>query len=196
MAIAGSPGIVASLSSFDRAERARRWSRRRAARARVACAAVALAVAWCAREVSAGALVAQAASESQALGIPAQGSAAAASAAGEFVRLVGALAVVLALAFAVRWWVRRTGMAGLSGGGAFEVVARHPMGRGQQVLVARFGSRVLLLQQGRDGLRTLSEVADPREAESVVARARGAADVPAQAPERTIDLRRGKDGGA
>ena len=196
MAIAGSPGFADTLRSFDRAERVRRWSRRRAARARLACAAAALAVAGCAREVSAGVLVAQAASESQALGMPATSAASATSAAGEVVRLAGALAVVLALAFAVRWWVRRTGMAGLSGGGAFEVVARHPMGRGQQVLVARFGPRVLLLQQGRDGLRTLSEVTDPREAEALAARARGGADVPVHPSERTVDLRRGKDGGA
>jgi hypothetical protein len=70
------------------------------------------------------------------------------------------------------------------------------------VLVARFGGRVLLLQQSREGLRTLSEVSDPAEAGAMLAQSRGAAVAPAPAQaaaadaDRTIDLRRRKDGGA
>jgi hypothetical protein len=62
---------------------------------------------------------------------------------------------------------------------------------------------VLLLQQSREGLRTLSEVSDPAEAGAMLAQWRGAAVAPAPAQavaaadaDRTIDLRRRKDGGA
>lgn len=113
----------------------------------------------------------------------------------EVVRLFGALAVVVGLAFAARWWVRRTGLARPFQGGAFEVVSRHALGGGQSVLVARFGSRLLCIGHGRDGMRTLCELAEPSEVAAAIAEARGtssagASDDPAV---RTVDLRR-KDG--
>jgi flagellar biogenesis protein FliO len=108
----------------------------------------------------------------------------------EFVRMAGALAVVIALIFAVRWWLRRSGVAlgGSGGGGAFEVLARHPVGRGQQVLVVRFGPRLLCVQQTREGLRTLGELETPQEV------AQAMAQLGAPSAERTVDLRRGKRG--
>jgi hypothetical protein len=60
------------------------------------------------------------------------------------------------------------------------------------VLVARFGARMLLVQQSREGLRTLCEIDDPAEVAELIAQSRGGS-VPASA-ERTVDLRRGKDG--
>lgn len=192
MATAGFPGLDASLALDGRAQRVQEWSRRRAVRARVACLVAVLAVAWCAHRASAGAAPAQASSEQQPLGAPA--AAVASGATGEIVRLVGALAVVVALALAVQWWVRRSGLAPKGQGGAFEVVGRHALGRGTSVLVVRFGPRALLVQQGRDGLRTLCELSDPAEVDAALGRARGAA--PAAAAERTVDLRRSKDGGA
>ena len=101
--------------------------------------------------------------------------------------MAGALAVVVALAFAARWWMRRTGLASrIAAGGAFEVIGRHPVGRGQQVLVARFGPRLLCIQQGRDGLRTLCELSDPAEVSAATSLARGGS---AEAAERIVDLR-------
>jgi flagellar biogenesis protein FliO len=107
---------------------------------------------------------------------------------GEAVRVVGALVVVVGIAFAAKWWLRRTGLAARVQGGTFEVIARQPVGRGQHVLVARFGPRLLCVQQTRDGLRTLSELTDPAEVAAALAQARG--DAPAAGSERTVDLRR------
>ena len=190
---------MATASDADRHERIARSVRRRAVRARVAALAAAVAAALSAHAANAM----QAVSERQPLGAVAP--APAAGAASEVVRLLGALVVVLALAFAVQWWLRRSGLAAKVQGGAFEVLARHPVGRGQSVLLARFGGRVLLVQQSRDGLRTLSEVTDAAEAGAMIAQARGlafGAAPPRIAPsapddaDRTVDLRRRKDGAA
>ncbi len=145
------------------------------------------------------------------LGAPGGGGTPGASASpgvlGEVARLLGALAVVIGLAFAARWWLQRTGLAKSATGGAFEVLARHSIGRGQQVLVARFGPRLLCVQQTRDGLRTLSELTDPAEVAGVLAdargmrgqsvvRATGGGGAHAGTEEiRTVDMRRGKERG-
>jgi flagellar biogenesis protein FliO len=115
------------------------------------------------------------------------------SATGEMVRLAGALAVVLAIVLVARWWIRRSGMArALSGDGAFEVLARAPVGRGQQVLAVRFGPKVLCVHQGRDGMRTLSELTDPADVAVMLARTRGASVAAAPPAERVVDLRSGR----
>ncbi len=177
---------MATHAAADRQHRVTAFMRRRAARARVAAVVAALAAAWCAH----ASFAMQAASERQPLGAVAP--AAGGSGAGEALRLVGALVVVVGLAFAAQWWIRRSGLVAKVQGGAFEVIARHPVGRGQAVLVARFGARMLLVQQSRDGLRTLCEIGDPAEVAELIAQTRGGS-VPAAA-ERTVDLRRGKDG--
>lgn len=176
---------MATHAAADRQPRVIAAMRRRAARARVAAVVAALAAAWCAH----ASFALQAASERQPLGAvaPATGGGA-----GEALRLVGALVVVVGLAFAAQWWIRRSGLVAKVQGGAFEVIARHPVGRGQAVLVARFGARMLLVQQSREGLRTLCEIDDPAEVAELIAQSRGGS-VPAAA-ERTVDLRRGKDG--
>jgi flagellar biogenesis protein FliO len=176
---------MATHAAADRQPRVIAAMRRRAARARVAAVVAALAAAWCAH----ASFALQAASERQPLGAvaPATGGGA-----GEALRLVGALVVVVGLAFAAQWWIRRSGLVAKVQGGAFEVIARHPVGRGQAVLVARFGARMLLVQQSREGLRTLCEIDDPAEVAELIAQSRGGS-VPASA-ERTVDLRRGKDG--
>ncbi len=177
---------MATHAAADRQPRVIAAMRRRAARARVAAVVAALAAAWCAH----ASFALQAATERQPLGAvaPATGG----GGAGEAVRLVGALVVVVGLAFAAQWWIRRSGLVAKVQGGAFEVIARHPVGRGQAVLVARFGARMLLVQQSREGLRTLCEIDDPAEVAELIAQSRGGS-VPAAA-ERTVDLRRGKDG--
>ena len=185
---------MATLGIPDRIFLAKVAARRRAVRARVIAAAATLLVAWCARsamsmpvEPCAPLQTAQTASERQPLGA-APAPSAASSGIGEAVRVAGALAVVVGLAFAAKWWLRRTGLAARVQGGTFEVIARQPVGRGQHVLVARFGPRLLCVQQTRDGLRTLSELTDPAEVTAALAQARG--DAPAAGSERTVDLRR------
>jgi flagellar biogenesis protein FliO len=182
---------MATLGIPDRIFLAKVAARRRAVRARVIAAAATLLVAWCARSAMAMPVepcaLQQATSERQPLGA-APAASSASSGIGEAVRVAGALVVVVGIAFAAKWWLRRTGLAARVQGGTFEVIARQPVGRGQHVLVARFGPRLLCVQQTRDGLRTLSELTDPTEVAAALAQARG--DVPTAGSERTVDLRR------
>jgi flagellar biogenesis protein FliO len=182
---------MATLGIPDRIFLAKVAARRRAVRARVIAAAATLLVAWCARSAMAMPVepcaLQQATSERQPLGA-APAAPSASSGIGEAVRVAGALVVVVGIAFAAKWWLRRTGLAARVQGGTFEVIARQPVGRGQHVLVARFGPRLLCVQQTRDGLRTLSELTDPTEVAAALAQARG--DAPAAGNERTVDLRR------
>ena len=182
---------MATLGIPDRIFLAKVAARRRAVRARVIAAAATLLVAWCARSAMAMPVEPcapqQATSERQPLGA-APAASSVSSGIGEAVRVAGALVVVVGLAFAAKWWLRRTGLAARVQGGTFEVIARQPVGRGQHVLVARFGPRLLCVQQTRDGLRTLSELTDPAEVAAALAQARG--DAPAAGSERTVDLRR------
>lgn len=182
---------MATLGIPDRIFLAKVAARRRAVRARVIAAAATLLVAWCARSAMAMPVEPcapqQATSERQPLGA-APAASSASSGIGEAVRVAGALVVVVGLAFAAKWWLRRTGLAARVQGGTFEVIARQSVGRGQHVLVARFGPRLLCVQQTRDGLRTLSELTDPAEVAAALAQARG--DAPAAGSERTVDLRR------
>lgn len=107
-------------------------------------------------------------------------------------RLLVALAVVVGLAFAARWWLRRSGVAARMHAGPFDIVARQSVGRGEHVLVARFGPRLLCIHQGRTGMRTLSEISAPAEVASALADCRGQPSAP---DARTVDLRRGKERG-
>lgn len=91
----------------------------------------------------------------------------------DLARTLGALAVVVVLAFVARAIVRR--MAGpLAGGarpsGVLEVLARYPMGRGQAVALLKVGRRVVVVHQAGSSMRTLSEIADPGEVASLIAR--------------------------
>lgn len=154
--------------------------RRRTSRARVAVAILLVVAAFFARHAAAQD------AERAPLGAPAaRAPAPAVGAWGEAVRVGGALAVVVGLAFAARWWLLRSGAAravGASGGPAgVEVLSRQPVGRGHHVIVMRFGRKLLCVQQSREGLRTLAEVED-----APVARALA----PADAGERVVDLRR------
>lgn len=192
---------MATAIPFDRHLLAQTFARRRAVRARVIAIIATLITAWCAHvamAVNAAPLSApldvpvQATNEQQSLGAarePAQS--AASSGVSEVVRMLGALTAVVGLAFAAKWWLRRSGIATRMQGGAFEIIARHSIGRGQSVLVVRFGPRLLCVEQARDGLRTLSELTDPAQVAATIAEARGVAPA-----EHTVDLRRGKDTGS
>lgn len=191
---------MATAIPFDRHLLAQTFARRRAVRARVIAIIATLITAWCAHvamavnvvPLSAPLVLVQSTSEQQSLGAarePAQS--AASSGVSEVVRMLGALTAVVGLAFAAKWWLRRSGIATRMQGGAFEIIARHSIGRGQSVLVVRFGPRLLCVEQARDGLRTLSELTDPAQVAATIAEARGVAPT-----EHTVDLRRGKDTGS
>jgi hypothetical protein len=105
------------------------------------------------------------------------------------VRTGGALVVVLGIIAAGWWWARRSGLAPQGKDSVFEIVARHPVGRGQQVLVARFGPRVLCLQQTRDGLRTLCELSDSDDVMSVLSHVSHRRSMHVGKGVRTIDVR-------
>jgi flagellar biogenesis protein FliO len=157
----------------------------------------------------------QSAAEQQSLGSVQQSAqSATSSGVSEAVRMLGALTVVVGLAFAAKWWLRRSGIATRMQGGAFEIVARHSVGRGQNILLVRFGPRLLCVEQARDGLRTLSELTDPAQVAATMAEARGgdsnrgassasaasqfrgaALDTDSGSAARTVDLRRGKETG-
>jgi flagellar biogenesis protein FliO len=191
---------MATAIPFDRHLLAQTFARRRAVRARVIAIIATLITAWCAHvamavnvvPLSAPLVLVQSTNEQQSLGAarePAQS--AASSGVSEVVRMLGALTAVVGLAFAAKWWLRRSGIATRMQGGAFEIIARHSIGRGQSVLVVRFGPRLLCVEQARDGLRTLSELTDPAQVAATIAEARGVAPA-----EHTVDLRRGKDTGS
>lgn len=196
----------------DRLVAARTLALRRTIRARVAAAIAIAAVAWWARGAAAeGAAVrvsfacvagiiavddAAANSETKALGAsapPSQESSAIASPVGngwtDALRTGGALVVVLGIIAAGWWWARRSGLAPQGKDSVFEIVARHPVGRGQQILVARFGPRVLCLQQTREGLRTLCELEDENEVTSVLTQASHRRSIHVAKGVRTVDVR-------
>ena len=209
---------MAAVIPFERHLLARTFARRRAVRARVIAVIATLLTAWCAH-VAMAAPVTQSAAEQQSLGAVQQSAQSAQSATSsgvsEAVRMLGALTVVVGLAFAAKWWLRRSGIATRMQGGAFEIVARHSVGRGQNILLVRFGPRLLCVQQARDGLRTLSELTDPAQVAAAMAEARGgdahrgtssasaaaqfrgaALDTDSASAARTVDLRRGKETGS
>ena len=206
---------MAAVIPFERHLLARTFARRRAVRARVIAVIATLLTAWCAH-IAMAAPVTQSAVEQQSLGAVQQSAqSAASSGVSEAVRMLGALTVVVGLAFAAKWWLRRSGIATRMQGGAFEIVARHSVGRGQNILLVRFGPRLLCVQQARDGLRTLSELTDPAQVAAAMAEARGgdgnrgpssasvaaqfrgaALDIDSASAARTVDLRRGKETGS
>lgn len=178
---------MAAASPIDRLARVRRAARRRAVRARVVAAASVAAAAWCSH-----AAMAFAADEQLPLG-PVAPSAPAGSGTWEAARLLLALAVVVGIAFGARWWIRRSGVIPGMRAGTFDVLARHPVGRGEHVLVARFGPRLLCIHHGRTGMRTLAELTAPADVSAAVAECRGS---PPAEGARTVDLRRGKEPGS
>ena len=87
------------------------------------------------------------------------------------VGVLSSLAIVLGLFYAVTWVLRR----GMPRGAAslprevVEVLGRAPLAGRQQVHVVRFGSKLLLVALTPGGVQTLSEIADPAEADRVAA---------------------------
>jgi flagellar biogenesis protein FliO len=78
------------------------------------------------------------------------------------------LAIVLA-----RSAIRRFGgklAAGRRPSGVVEILARYPVARGQQVVLLKVGRRVLVVHQGAQGMRTLSEFSSNDDVADLIAR--------------------------
>ena len=93
--------------------------------------------------------------------------------AGEVVKVLGALAVVIGLATLVRIMLKRTGPAWQASdrpSGVVEILARYPLARGQHLLVLKLARRILLLHQSGSTMTTLSELIDADEVAALLAR--------------------------
>ena len=101
-------------------------------------------------------------------------------------RTAGALAISLAVIFAVaagvRKWANRSGgllhamgAGGRAPSGLLYVLGRYPVGRGQTLVLLKLDRRVLLVCQNSGakggGMRTLCELNDPEEVASVIMQA-------------------------
>lgn len=87
----------------------------------------------------------------------------------ELLRVGLALGVVLALAIGLQRLLRRVGRGGPGRpSGVLEVMARYPVGRGQQLSIIRLGRRLLLVHQHAGAMRTITEVTDPDEVASLM----------------------------
>jgi flagellar biogenesis protein FliO len=91
----------------------------------------------------------------------------------EVLRVLGALAIVLALLFALRFVMRRAaGGLGAAGrpSGVLEILARYPIARGQSLMVLKMARRIVLVHHSGTTMRTLSEVNDPEEVAALLGR--------------------------
>ncbi len=137
---------------------------------------------------------AQPTQESRPLGAPARGNGAIdgiTGGTGSFVTTLASLLAVVGLiiicAVVYRFLVSKTGglagqvgAAGKSPAGILSVLGRYPLGRGQTLVLLQVDRRVLLLCQSASGrfgrtitTTTLSELADPDEVASIIAKANG-----------------------
>ena len=92
-----------------------------------------------------------------------------------WLQTLGILAVVLAaMGFAFKW-LRKAGFGRSFGGStaAVQVLSRGYLTNKHQMVLVRFGGRVLLLGVGPQNLNLLSEVSDPAEVAQVLARLEG-----------------------
>jgi len=111
-------------------------------------------------------------------------------------RTLVALGVVIGLILVVRVMAKRFGVAVVSGGRnqPMEVLARKSVGAKQQLLVVRFGRRVVLVGTGAAGMAAISETSDAQEVTEML-RSVGAASAASDAG-RHIDRAAGQAGPA
>lgn len=81
------------------------------------------------------------------------------------VRTLVALAIVVALIFTARFFLRRFGVAGRGHNlsDTIDVVARTRVSPRQQLLLVRLGERLILVGNGPEGMSRLAEITDPSE---------------------------------
>lgn len=89
------------------------------------------------------------------------------------VRVVGSLVGVIGLIVLLRKLMGRFG-GSMSGGGrpsgVVQILARYPMGRGQQLIMLQVVRRILLIHQAGNTVTTLCEASDPEEVARWMAR--------------------------
>ena len=91
----------------------------------------------------------------------------------EITRVLGALAVVVGLLLMIRTILRRTGSLlprGDRPSGVVEILARYPIARGQQLILLKLARRILLLHQAGSSMTALTEMTEPDEVASLLAR--------------------------
>jgi flagellar biogenesis protein FliO len=92
---------------------------------------------------------------------------------GDIVRVLGALGIVVALIVLTRTVLLRTA-GGLGGAGrpsgVLEILARYPVGRGQQLMLLKLGRRILLVHGCGGAMRTLSEISANDEVAALLGR--------------------------
>ena len=92
----------------------------------------------------------------------------------DFGRVLGALAIVLGIIFALRWVLRRTLQPGMVAGatGAVQVLSRSPLSPRQHLLLLRVGRRLIVAADCNGQLSSLSEITDPDEVAALVGQVR------------------------
>lgn len=91
----------------------------------------------------------------------------------EWLQMLLAMAVVVGLIFLARYLLRRLaaagrGVPGFGAPGAAEIVSRTSAGMKHQLLVVRFGRRLVLIGVSGEGMRRLSEVTDAAEIDAIL----------------------------
>lgn len=90
----------------------------------------------------------------------------------EIVPIVVLVGVLGAAALLMRMLAGRTIRGAGRPEGVIEVLARYPIGRGQQIVLMRVGRRVIVAHQADRSMRTLMETSDADEVAELIAKAR------------------------
>ncbi|MEM9414075.1 MAG: flagellar biosynthetic protein FliO [Planctomycetota bacterium] len=98
---------------------------------------------------------------------------------GWLMNTLGALGLVIALIFVVRWVAKRWGVGGgvrVTSSPIVEVLSRTTVAPRNHVVLLRVGSRILVVNDGASGMRTLATVDDPDEVAGLLQSVQAAAD--------------------
>lgn len=89
-------------------------------------------------------------------------------------KVIGALAIVVGLILLLKVFLRKSGGflagAGSRPSGVVEILAKYPVGRGQNIVLLKVARRIVLLHQTGSSMTTLSEMTDADEVAEVLAR--------------------------
>jgi len=90
-------------------------------------------------------------------------------------QVVAALAVVIGLIYVGRALMRKyvPGAAAGNGQGVIEILARHPLAKGQALVLVRIGSQIVVLNQGRETSQSVLVVSDEGEVANILGQIQG-----------------------
>jgi flagellar biogenesis protein FliO len=91
----------------------------------------------------------------------------------DITKVIGALAIVVGLILLLRVFLRKSGGFVSNGGrpsGVVEILAKYPVGRGQNIVLLKVARRVVLLHQSGSSMTTLSEMTEPDEVAGLLTR--------------------------